>query len=168
MSRTSADAVTRAATDQPGSSQPVPLLTDPSTGRSVLGLSEIVLWTRDMDSTLRFYRDLFGLEMISEPDFRAKFLSAGIGPGGVPEMIVLFPHPPEAAAFPSDKPSRVLHHMAFAVHPDRYDELEESCRQAGLEVRQGVHPVLQDVRTFYVDDPEGNEVEVIARQSEEQ
>jgi len=33
---------------------------------------------------------------------------------------------------------------------------------AGLEVRGGIHPVLQGVRTFYVDDPDGNEVEVIA------
>lgn len=119
-----------------------------------------------MDATLSFYRDLFGLEMISEPDFRAKFLSAGIGPGGVPEMIVLFPHPEDKPAFPRDKPSRVLHHLAFAVAPDAYDALEARCRDAGLEVRQGVHPVLQGVRTFYVDDPEGNEVEVIARELE--
>ncbi len=138
-------------------------MTDPPSDRAVLGISEIVLWTRDMDSALRFYRDLFGLQMISEPDFRAKFLSAGIGPGGVPEMIVLFPHPDEAPPFPADRPARVLHHLAFAVNPARYDELEEACRRAGLETRQGVHPVLKDVRTFYVDDPEGNEVEVIAR-----
>jgi hypothetical protein len=28
-------------------------------------------------------------------------------------------------------------------------------------VRSGIHPVLKGVRTFYVDDPDGNEVEVI-------
>lgn len=122
-----------------------------------------MLWTRDLEQTLRFYRDLFGLEMISRPDFKAKFLSAGTGPGGVPEMIVLFPHPSDAPEFPAEKQARVLHHLAFAVDPDRYDDLEEACRRAGLEPRQGVHPVLEEVRTFYVDDPEGNEVEVIAR-----
>jgi hypothetical protein len=47
------------------------------------------------------------------------------------------------------------------VAADRYDELESACRAAGLEVRGGVHPVLEGVRTFYVDDPEGNEVEII-------
>jgi hypothetical protein len=52
--------------------------------------------------------------------------------------------------------------MAFAVEPGAYDDLEARCRAAGLEVRQGIHPVLKAVRTFYVDDPEGNEVEVIA------
>jgi catechol 2,3-dioxygenase-like lactoylglutathione lyase family enzyme len=138
-------------------------LTEPSPDRTVLGLAEIVLWTRDMDATLRFYRDLFGLELISEPDFRVKFLSAGEGPGGIPQMIVLFPQSHDAPEFPRDKPSRVLHHLAFAVNADRYEELGEICRTYGLEVREGVHPVLKDVRTFYVDDPEGNEVEVIAR-----
>jgi catechol 2,3-dioxygenase-like lactoylglutathione lyase family enzyme len=142
-------------------------LSDTPDHRTVLGLAEIVLWTRDMEGSLRFYRDLFGLEMISEPDFKAKFLSAGVGPGGVPQMIVLFPHPQEAPAFPRDKPSRVLHHLAFAVNPARYDELQEICLTYGLEVRQGIHPVLQGVRTFYVDDPEGNEVEVIARNGDE-
>jgi catechol 2,3-dioxygenase-like lactoylglutathione lyase family enzyme len=135
-------------------------------GRTVLGLAEIVLWTRNMDKTLGFYRDLFGLKLISEPDFKNKFLSAGVGESGVPGMIVLMPHPPEAAPFPPEKPNRVLHHLAFAVDHQRYDDLQERCREAGYNVRLGIHPVLQGVRTFYVDDPEGNEVEIIAKDPE--
>jgi catechol 2,3-dioxygenase-like lactoylglutathione lyase family enzyme len=135
--------------------------------RTVLGLAEIVLWTRHMDESLAFYRDLFGLTLISEPDFRAKFLSAGTGESGVPGMIVLFPHPESEPAFPAGKAQRVLHHLALAVGPQRYDDLEERCKTAGLEVRQGIHPVLKNVRTFYVDDPEGNEVEIISRSPDE-
>ena len=52
--------------------------------------------------------------------------------------------------------------MAFNVSGDRYDELVQRCRDSGLEVRGGRHPVLKGVRTFYVDDPDRNEVEVIA------
>jgi catechol 2,3-dioxygenase-like lactoylglutathione lyase family enzyme len=129
----------------------------------VLGLAEIVLWSRDMDASLRFYGDLFGLRVISPPELANKFLSAGDGPGGVPEMIVLVPHPDSGGAFPREKPQRVLHHLAFNVDPERYEELERQCRERGLEVRGGVHPVLKGVRTFYVDDPDGNEVEVISR-----
>jgi len=132
-------------------------------GRTVLGLAEIVLWTRNMDKTLGFYRDLFGLKLISEPDFKNKFLSAGLGESGIPGMIVLMPHPTEADPFPPEKPKRVLHHLAFAVEHRRYDDLQERCREAGYNVRLGIHPVLQGVRTFYVDDPEGNEVEIIAK-----
>jgi catechol 2,3-dioxygenase-like lactoylglutathione lyase family enzyme len=134
--------------------------------QGVAGLAEIVLWTHDMEKTLAFYRDLLGLEVISPPDFPKLFLSAGIGRGGIPEMIVLMPHPEPGAKFPALKPERVLHHMAFAVEPVAYDNLESRCRHAGLDVRQGIHPVLKGVRTFYVDDPEGNEVEFIANQPE--
>ena len=128
--------------------------------RGVSGLAEIVLWVRDMDAALDFYRDLFGLEVISPPDFKNKFLKASEGAHGVPEMIVLIPHPgPEE--FPREKAKRVLHHLAFRVESAAYEQLRERFAGAGLEVRGGVHPVLKGVKTFYVDDPDGNEVEVI-------
>lgn len=127
----------------------------------VVGLAEIVLWTHDMGGALAFYRDLFGLEVISPPELPNRFLSTGEVSGGVPAMIVLVPHP-EGAEFPRAKKERVLHHLAFKVAEDRYEKLRARCVEAGLDVRGGVHPVLQGVRTFYVDDPMGNEVEVIA------
>lgn len=116
-----------------------------------------------MDASFAFYHQIFGLELISPPDFRTRFLSTGVGCSGVPAMVVLFPHPEEAEPFPTSKAQRVLHHLALAVAPGHYDDLQQRCRDEGLEVREGVHPVLKDVRTFYVDDPEGNEVEIIAR-----
>jgi catechol 2,3-dioxygenase-like lactoylglutathione lyase family enzyme len=128
----------------------------------VTGLAEIVLWVHDMDAALGFYRDLFGLEPISPPGLPIKFLKASDGAQGVPEMIVLVPHPDRSAEFPREKPKRVLHHLAFRVDASAYHELEERFKAAGLQVRSGVHPVLKGVRTFYVDDPDGNEVEVIA------
>ena len=134
-----------------------------SSDARVAGLAEIVLWVRDMKAALHFYSDLFGLEIISPPELPNKFLRAGPGADGVPEMIVLSPHPDGAgAAFPREKPKRVLHHMAFRVAGSAYDDLQRRFEAEGIEVRGGVHPVLKDVRTFYVDDPDGNECEVIA------
>jgi len=129
---------------------------------TVLHLAEVVLWVRDMDRALAFYRDLFGLTPMSPPELPNRFLRAGPGEGPVPEMIVLVPHPDPQGTFPREKPARPLHHLAFNVSADRYAELEARCRQAGLAARQGVHPVLKGVRTFYVDDPDGNEVECIS------
>jgi catechol 2,3-dioxygenase-like lactoylglutathione lyase family enzyme len=129
---------------------------------TVLHLAEIVLWVRDMDRALAFYRDLFGLTLLSPPELPNKFLRAGPGEGPVPETIVLVPHPDPSGAFPREKPLRPLHHMAFNVSAARCADLEARCRAAGLEVREGIHPVLKGVRTFYVDDPDGNEVEVIS------
>ena len=127
----------------------------------VEGLAEIVLWVHDMDAALEFYRDHFGLEVISPPELPNKFLKAADPGGGVPEMIVLVPHPDKSMAFPREKKQRVLHHLAFRVGATAYEELESRFKAAGVQVRSGVHPVLKGVRTFYVDDPDGNEVEVI-------
>jgi catechol 2,3-dioxygenase-like lactoylglutathione lyase family enzyme len=128
----------------------------------VAGLAEIVLWVRDMEAALHFYRDLFGLEVISPPEIPNKFLRAGIGHDGVPEMIVLVPHPDRSVEFPREKPKRVLHHLAFRVDGSEYDDLQREFTAAGIEVRSGIHPVLKNVRTFYVDDPDGNECECIS------
>jgi catechol 2,3-dioxygenase-like lactoylglutathione lyase family enzyme len=128
----------------------------------VAGLAEIVLWVRDIDAALHFYRDMFGLEIISPPELPNKFLRAGDGASGVPEMIVLVPHPDRSGEFPREKPKRVLHHLALRVDGSAYEGLQQRFTSAGVEVRSGVHPVLKGVRTFYVDDPDGNEVEVIS------
>ena len=130
--------------------------------KPVRHLAEIVLWSRDLEESLGFYRDLFGLEVMSGAEVQVRFLRAGPGEGPVPEMIVLVPHPEPGVGFPGGKTERPLHHIAFNVAASSYDDLERRCRQAGLEVRSGKHPVLRGVRTFYVDDPDGNEVEVIA------
>ena len=128
----------------------------------VAGLAEIVLWVWDMDAALHFYRDLFGLQVISPPELPNKFLRAGEGGAGVPEMIVLIPHPDRSVQFPREKHKRVLHHLAFRVDGSAYEDLESRFTTAGVDVRSGIHPVLKGVRTFYVDDPDGNEVECIS------
>ena len=128
----------------------------------VEGLAEIVLWVADAEASVEFYRDRFGLEVISPPAMPNKFLRVA-SPGGIPELIVLVPHPHPDSYFPThrEKEKRSLHHLAFRVGRREYEELETAFLEAGIEVRHGVHPVLKDVRTFYVDDPDGNEVEVI-------
>ncbi len=130
----------------------------------VEGLAEIVLWAADIEASVEFYRDRLGLEVISPPQMPNKFLRAGVAADGViPQMIVLVPHPYPDDYFPTHKKKeqRTLHHLAFRVGAREYGELERGFIEAGIEVRRGVHPVLKNVRTFYVDDPDGNEVEII-------
>ncbi len=128
----------------------------------VEGLAEVVLWVADMEASLQFYRDHFGLEVISPAQMPNKFLKVAEGTG-IPELIVLVPHPHPDSYFPThrEKEKRTLHHLAFRVSRRAYGELENRFIEAGVDLRHGVHPVLKDVRTFYVDDPDGNEVEVI-------
>jgi hypothetical protein len=52
--------------------------------------------------------------------------------------------------------------MAFRVDARAYDELQLHFMTEGVEIRTGVHPILKGARTFYVDDPDGNECECIS------
>lgn len=126
----------------------------------VQGIVEIVLNCRDQATTRTFYEEVFGLEFMGKPsDPGPVFLKVAGEDGRVPQMIVLVPLPPGSEDF--TRP-RSLHHLAFEVTPDTFDKLDSDLRKRGIEVRGGVHPLIPS-RTLYVDDPEGNEVEVICR-----
>ena len=125
----------------------------------IVGVSEIVLWAADKEQSLRFYRDLLGLEVISPPTLPNTFLKVGEGNAGIPQMIVLVPKSDEVKAKPS---GYQLHHMAFELPEEEFDAQRAALMAAGYEPRGGKHPVLAS-RTMYVDDPDGNEVEFICR-----
>lgn len=125
----------------------------------ISGLAEVVLNVRDIAASLAFYRDLLGLEVISPPAMTSPvFLRAGTAAPGLPAMLVLVQLPPESAAF--TRPS-TLHHLALAVATADFDHAEQTLTAAGRTLRSGKHPVIPS-RTIYLDDPDGNEVELIA------
>jgi catechol 2,3-dioxygenase-like lactoylglutathione lyase family enzyme len=128
----------------------------------ISGLAEIVLVVQDMDASVAFYRDLLGLTVISPPNLPAVFLRVGEDGPGVPQQIVLVPRPAGAEGAATSKAGRVLHHIGLEVTPDDYDTERARLAAAGLNVRGGEHPFLP-VEAFYVDDPDGNEVELVRR-----
>ena len=126
----------------------------------ILGLAEIVLNTHDQAASLRFYRDVFGLAVISPLDRPGPiFLQVGPGQAGIPQMIVLVPLPPGTADF---APPRTLHHLALEVAPADFDAVQDHLHTLGFATRTGKHPVTPS-RPLYVNDPDGNEVEIICR-----
>jgi catechol-2,3-dioxygenase len=130
-----------------------------SAAATVTGLAEIVLNVRDVEKSLAFYRDLLGLKIISGPERKSPvFLRAGAASEGLPAMVVLVQLPGDAGEF--TKP-RVLHHLAFSVPNAGFDATVTELQSRGHEVRFGQHPVVPS-KTMYVNDPDGNEVELIA------
>lgn len=128
--------------------------------KEVVGISEIVLWCDDIEAMAGWYRDFLGLERLSPPEKKSPlFLKVGDGAAGIPQMIVLVQKPPEVIAQPA---GFQLHHLALTLPPDRYEAQHAAFVARGQEVRGGIHPVLA-ARTFYADDPMGNEVEFICR-----
>ena len=129
---------------------------------TIRGLAEIVLFVQDKEKSLTFYRDTLGLAVISPPDLPAVFLRVGAEGAGVPQQIVLVPRPPGARAAATTKPERNLHHLAFEVPPGALAAEGERLRRLGYAVREGSHPFLP-VEALYLDDPDGNEVELVHR-----
>ncbi len=123
------------------------------------GLAEVVLNVRDASRAVAFYGELLGLErMTPEGQAGPIFFRAGQATDQVPALLVLAPLPPAAQEF---REPRALHHLALTVPAAAFDEARVTLTNAGLEVRGGKHPVLA-VRTMYVTDPDGNEVELIS------
>jgi catechol-2,3-dioxygenase len=126
---------------------------------AVEGLAEVVLNVHDMNRALAFYRDLLGLQVISPPSMTNPiFLRAGAATADLPALVVLVQLPPETPEF---MPPRTLHHLALAVPAAQFDVIHASLVERGYAVRTGQHPVLPS-RTLYINDPDGNEVELIA------
>jgi catechol 2,3-dioxygenase-like lactoylglutathione lyase family enzyme len=123
------------------------------------GLAEVVINVRDPTRALAFYHGLLGLSRISPEDQPGPiFLRAGDATARVPSLVVLAPLPADAPPFTAP---RALHHLALTVPEAAFDAARAVLTAAGLEVRDGTHPVLA-VRTMYVTDPDGNEVELIS------
>ena len=128
---------------------------------AIRGLTELVIWVRDMETALGFYRDALGLTVMSPPDFRgAVFLQVGESKD-VPQQIVLVPLPEGAPGAPAERSQRALHHVGLEVAAQDFEGEKQRLEGLGFEVRLGEHPFLS-LRGMYIDDPDGNEVELIA------
>lgn len=124
---------------------------------AIRNLVEVVLVVDDIQRSLAFYRDTLGLDVISPAELPVKFLRIGAEQPGVPQQVVLIPR-----SVASDQPvpaTRRLHHIGLEVAPEDYEPERRRLAGLGLEIRSGEHPFMP-VDAFYLDDPDGNEVEI--------
>jgi len=123
------------------------------------GLAEVVLNVRKASRAVAFYGELLGLERMTSPDQPGPiFFRVEQATDRVPSLLVLVPLAPGTEAFGEP---RTLHHLALTIPAAIFDEARATLTNAGVAVRDGKHPVLA-VRTMYVTDPDGNEVELIS------
>ena len=113
------------------------------------GFAELTLEARDMSALERFYTEALGLELLSRQDDRI-WLAAG-------RDARLGLWSPGQKEF-GDEGGRHVH-FAFAADPGTLDELAGRIRSLGATVRGPEEHEVGD-RSLYVEDPEGNVVEV--------
>jgi catechol-2,3-dioxygenase len=113
------------------------------------GFAELTLETRDLARLERFYVDAFGLEVLAREDDRI-WLAAGAHA----RLGLWSPGEKEFG----DRGGRHVH-FAFSAAPGRLDALAARLRERGVAVR-GPEQHDGGDRSIYVEDPEGNVVEV--------
>ena len=113
------------------------------------GFAELTLEARDIERLERFYTEAFGLDVLLRDDDRV-WLAAG-------QNARLGLWTPGQKEF-GDEGGRHVHY-AFSAAPGRLDALTERLQAHGVPVR-GPEEHPSGDRSIYVEDPEGNVVEV--------
>jgi catechol-2,3-dioxygenase len=126
---------------------------------SIFRLNHAVLYVRDLDETVAFYRDVLGFEYIPGGDgFRgAAFLRA---PGSTNDHdLGLFEMGPAAAGSGAGRTSVGLYHLAWEVDTlGDLDDLARALTEAGALVGASDHGTT---KSLYAKDPNGIELEVV-------
>jgi catechol 2,3-dioxygenase len=120
--------------------------------RTPLHVGEVGLVVRDLERVAGFYRDVIGLTVLDRDEQRAR-----LGVDGI--TLVELEHRPDA--LPDDTRSAGLYHTAFLM-PTRADLahwVRHIAREKVSITGASDHGVSE---AFYLDDPEGNGVEVYA------
>ena len=114
------------------------------------GFCELTLEARDMARLESFYTEVFGLEVLAREDDRI-WLAAGRNA----RLGIWSPGEKEFG----DEGGRHVH-FAFAADPGTLDALAERVRAGRAPRVEGPHEHEGGDRSLYVEDPEGNVVEV--------
>jgi catechol-2,3-dioxygenase len=116
---------------------------------TVSNLAELTLQVRDLSALEDFYTDVFGLRVLKREDDRV-WLAAG----DKARLGLWLPGEKEFG----DEGGRHVHY-AFAAEPGTLDALVERIRSREVELKGPVEHPGGD-RSIYLEDPEGNVVEV--------
>jgi catechol-2,3-dioxygenase len=117
------------------------------------GMRHVALKVRDVAQAKKFYQEIFGMDVVWEPDPQNVYLSSGC------DNIALHEAP---QSFLESAQERQLDHLGFVVESiERVEELESQFRSQGVKI---VHPfkIHRDgSASFYCADPDGVVIQVL-------
>ena len=123
----------------------------------VIGFDHLVINTRDVDRAIEFYRDVLGLEILREEEFRAGkvgFVSVRV----TDETII------DVRPSASDQPFvKNVDHICVRLAPTDLMRVKDELRARGLETQDEVNTrwgAQGYGESLYVDDPEGQTIEL--------
>jgi catechol-2,3-dioxygenase len=125
----------------------------------IKGLGEIALRVRDLDAMQRFYEQVIGLEVLSRFD-KAVFFKLADGFGGHTQVLALFDRSTQPGYSGLNAATTTIDHIAFEIDRADFDAERKQLQELGLTVETADHPWVH-WRSLYVNDPEGNTVELV-------
>ena len=139
-------------------------------GFQVHALGEIAIRCGNVGTMLTFYRDVIGLEVLSgDASSDIVFLKIGEGYRGHTTVLALFAHHlgrpgvhPASDTVPATGAGSSLHHIALSVDYEAQDAAADWYTAHGLSPRFETFDWI-GWRGLFVTDPEGNTVELVAR-----
>jgi len=127
--------------------------------RAVKALGEIALRVKDLDSMQQFYEEVIDLELMKRFP-HAVFFNIAEGYGGHTQILALFDRTQEADYRGTEPEKSTIDHFAFTIALADFDDEKKRLEQLGLKVETTDHPWVR-WRSLYVEDPEGNRVELV-------
>ena len=121
-------------------------------------LGHLVLYVRDLDRSRRFYRDVLGWREVTG-DLPVSFRAAAFSSGRTHHELLLIEVGPDAAPLPAGR--RVgLYHFGLKVG-ETDDELRQALQrltEAGVRISGASDHTV--THSLYIEDPDGNEIEL--------
>ena len=129
------------------------------TQRRIKGLGEIALSVHDLDAMQRFYEQVIRLEVLRRFD-QAVFFKLAEGFGGHTQVLALFDRSAQPGYSGLNAATTTVDHIAFEIEQADFDAELKRLQDLGLAVATVEHAWVH-WRSLYVDDPEGNTVELV-------
>jgi catechol 2,3-dioxygenase len=128
-------------------------------------VAEVGLSVKDLPRSVAFYQEILGLDIVrAYPTIvflKVGELDSPLGRGGHPQLLVLFDRQVQI-----DIALTTLDHFAFEIPLEHFQAERERLQQLGLEVSERIwrgEYAWLGARSLFLDDPDGNNVELIAR-----
>ena len=125
----------------------------------IRALGEIALRVNDLDTMQKFYEEVIGLALLKRFP-KAAFLRIAEGFGGHTQILALFDRADATGYQGISAAKSTIDHLAFTISLADFAVEKQRLEQLGLSVTTTEHGWVH-WRSLYVNDPEGNEVELV-------
>ncbi len=125
----------------------------------IKALGEIALRVENLDKMQQFYEEVIGLPLMKRFD-HAAFFKIADGYAGHTQILALFDRKGSTGYYGLDSKKSTVDHIAFTISSNDFEAEKKRLEKLGLQVETAEHAWVH-WRSLYINDPEGNCVELV-------